>query len=95
MLHSGRLQPYSQTLRLGWTGLKGTNTLAYYEHPLITNVKSFITTGPRRNIESYLKSLDPIKYELNGYSKKPVEVVLSEILSVQTSKDYNKNQIAV
>jgi hypothetical protein len=27
---------------LGWKGLSGTNTLAYYENPLITAVKSFI-----------------------------------------------------
>ncbi len=32
MFHSGRLQPYSQTFRLSWKSLPGTNTLAYYEN---------------------------------------------------------------
>ncbi len=27
-------------IRLGWKGLPGTNTLAYYKNPLITAVKS-------------------------------------------------------
>ncbi len=35
------LQPYSQT------GLQRTNTLAYYEHSEITNVKSFEILGSR------------------------------------------------
>jgi hypothetical protein len=30
------------TIRLGWKGLSGTNTLAYYENPQIIAVKSFI-----------------------------------------------------
>jgi hypothetical protein len=29
-------------IRLGWKGLPETNTLAYYNNPLITDVKSFI-----------------------------------------------------
>jgi hypothetical protein len=29
-------------IRLGWKGLPGTNTLAYYENPQITAVKKFI-----------------------------------------------------
>jgi hypothetical protein len=37
----------------------------------------------RKNVEQLLKSIDPIKYELNGWSRKPAEVVLNEILSVQ------------
>ena len=50
----------------------------------------------RINIGRLLKSFDPIKYELNGYGRRPVELVLDEILSVQSSnKDFNKNQIAV
>ncbi len=28
--------------RLGWNGLTRTNTLAYYEHLLITAIKTFI-----------------------------------------------------
>ncbi len=31
---------------LGWKGLTGTNTLAYYEHFYITVVKGFIILGP-------------------------------------------------
>jgi hypothetical protein len=33
-------------IRLGWKGLPGTNTLAYYKNPLITAVKSFIVQAP-------------------------------------------------
>jgi hypothetical protein len=33
-------------IRLGWKGLPGTNTLAYYTQILITTVKSFITLTP-------------------------------------------------
>jgi hypothetical protein len=32
--------------RLGWKGLSGTNTLAYYKHLYITTVKSFMTLTP-------------------------------------------------
>ncbi len=37
-------------IRLGWKGLQGTNTLAYYENP----IKSFIGFAPRENLPSYL-----------------------------------------
>ena len=37
--------PYSD-IRLGWEGLPGTNTLAYYWHLWVTTIKSFITLGP-------------------------------------------------
>jgi hypothetical protein len=37
--------PYPQTL-LGWKGLPGSNTIAYYEHLLITDINSFITLCP-------------------------------------------------
>ncbi len=33
-------------IRLGWRGLPGTNTLAYYENPEITVVKSLIVLTP-------------------------------------------------
>ena len=46
----------------------------------------------KTNVERFLKAVDPIKFELNGWSKKPVEVVLNEIISIQlANKDYNKN----
>jgi hypothetical protein len=32
-------------MRLGWKGLPGTKTLAYYENLYITAVKSFLATG--------------------------------------------------
>jgi hypothetical protein len=51
MLHPGRpALPASN--RLGWKGLPGANTLAYYEHSLIAAVKSFITLG-RGHEKSY------------------------------------------
>jgi hypothetical protein len=37
-------------IRLGWEDLPGRNTLAYYEHLLITDVKSFMALGPGANI---------------------------------------------
>jgi hypothetical protein len=36
-------------IRLGWKGLLGTNTQAYYENPYITAVKSFIGLVPERS----------------------------------------------
>jgi hypothetical protein len=35
-----------ENIRLGWKGLPGIITLAYYENSLITDVKSFITLVP-------------------------------------------------
>jgi hypothetical protein len=32
-------------IRLGWKGITGTSTLAYFEHSLIMALKSFITLG--------------------------------------------------
>ncbi len=37
-------------IRLGWKGISGTNTLAYYEHSQIAAVKSFMTLGPGVNV---------------------------------------------
>jgi hypothetical protein len=34
------------SIGLGWKGLSGINTLAYYNHLSIVDVKSFITSGP-------------------------------------------------
>jgi hypothetical protein len=41
-----RLLALHTKIRLGCKGLPGTNTLAYYEHLSITDVKSFITLAP-------------------------------------------------
>ncbi len=35
-----------KNIRLGWKGLPGADTLAYYENLWITYRKSFITLGP-------------------------------------------------
>jgi hypothetical protein len=37
----------------------------------------------RKNVEKLLKSMDPVKWELNGWSKKSIEAVLNEILSAK------------
>jgi hypothetical protein len=37
-------------IRIGWRGLPGTNTVAYYENTSITNVKSFIIFSPGPNV---------------------------------------------
>jgi hypothetical protein len=44
--YSGILQPYPQTVDLGWKGLPETNTLAYYEHSLMTEFFYDIGPGP-------------------------------------------------
>jgi hypothetical protein len=36
----------SANIRIGWKGLRGTNTLAYYEKSKIAAVKSFIGFSP-------------------------------------------------
>ncbi len=36
---------------LGWKGLPGTNTLAYYGHSYISDMKSFITLVPGPNVK--------------------------------------------
>jgi len=41
-------------IRLGWKGLPGLNTLAYYENPYITTVKSLIGLP----LEQYSKHFD-------------------------------------
>jgi hypothetical protein len=38
-------------IRLGWKGLPGTNTLAYYENSEITTVKSFIVKATGANVK--------------------------------------------
>jgi hypothetical protein len=35
-----------ENIRLGWKLLPRTNTIAYYKHSKISEVKSFITLGP-------------------------------------------------
>ncbi len=42
----GRLLASPTNIRLGWKGLPGTNTLAYYENLQIMAVKSFILRAP-------------------------------------------------
>ncbi len=42
--------PYTVTPEIGWMGQPGTNTLAYYKHWKITEVKSFITLCPGANV---------------------------------------------
>jgi hypothetical protein len=44
-----RLLALPTNIRLGWKGLPGTNTLAYYEYSYITDVKVFIILGPGIN----------------------------------------------
>ncbi len=42
----GQTPALPTNIRLGWKGLSGTNTLAYYEKPKITCIKSFIILAP-------------------------------------------------
>ncbi len=41
----GQAPGLHENIGLGWEGLPGTNTLAYYEHLSIMAVKSFVTSG--------------------------------------------------
>ena len=41
---------FPSDIRLGWKGLPGTNSLAYYERSYLTAVKSFITLRPGPNV---------------------------------------------
>jgi hypothetical protein len=42
----GQAQALLANSRQGWKGLSQTNTLAYYENPQITAVKSIMTHAP-------------------------------------------------
>jgi len=54
LMFAGEAGAYFQALpaniRLGWKGLPGTNTLAFYEHSSIAEANSFITLRPGPNI---------------------------------------------
>jgi hypothetical protein len=55
-LLQGRLLALPLNIRLGWKGLTGTHTVAYYGHLLFTDVKTFITLGPGPNVTKLLVS---------------------------------------
>ncbi len=42
----GQTPALPTNIRLGWKGLPGTNTQAYYENQYIMDVKSFIRLAP-------------------------------------------------
>jgi hypothetical protein len=84
-----KLECLSLNLRLGWKGLLGTNTLAYYENRKIMSIISFITYKRRnttytarsrsRSRSLFLDSLSLFlgPYQILGlyyyYSKGPIE----------------------
>ncbi len=41
---------FSTNNMLGWKGLPGTNTLAYYKHSYITDVKMIVASTPEHNV---------------------------------------------
>ncbi len=43
-------------IRLGWKGLSGTNTLAYYKNLYFMTVKSFIVQAPGSKIIKHFSS---------------------------------------
>jgi hypothetical protein len=47
----GQAQALTARIRLGCTGKEGTNTLAFYEHPQITPVKSLILLALELTLE--------------------------------------------
>ncbi len=60
-----RLLALPSNIRLDWNGLLGTNTLAYYEHSEITDVKSFITSATRPN---FIKLFLSVVYKFSKYA---------------------------
>jgi hypothetical protein len=44
-------------IRLGWKGLSGTNTLAYYKNPQITVIKSVFGIGPSSAVDDTLSAI--------------------------------------
>jgi hypothetical protein len=55
-------------IRLGWKGLLGTNTLAYYENSQIMDRKSFITLGPVVEVlKLFYSSMTFQKYKLERF----------------------------
>jgi hypothetical protein len=56
--------------RLGWKGLPGTNTLAYYENPYITAAISFMKQALPVEIfcDSQIESFMPRRLDANGWS---------------------------
>jgi hypothetical protein len=65
MLHSGRLRPNFQTLKLGIWGFTRANTQAYYRHWSIMAEKCFIPLVPGRLME-HIHDLQVLKYLNNG-----------------------------
>ncbi len=51
------------SIRLDWKGLPGTNSLAFYKHSQITDVKSFITLGP--GVDGNKKKISPLTLPTN------------------------------
>jgi hypothetical protein len=49
-----------EDISLGWRGLTGTNTLAYYENPKITAIKSLIVQAPGAIV---IKQFRAVSYE--------------------------------
>jgi hypothetical protein len=65
MLHSGRLRPNLQTLKLGLWGFARANTQAYYRHSSIMAEESFITLVPGHLME-HIHDLQVLEYLNNG-----------------------------
>ena len=65
MLHSGRLRPNLQTLKLALRGFPGANTQAYYRHSSIMAEESFIILVPGRLME-HIHDLQVLEYLNDG-----------------------------
>ncbi len=48
-----RVKPYPYQYRLGWKQQKLTNTLAYYDTELITDIKCLIDSAPGPNVLNF------------------------------------------
>jgi hypothetical protein len=68
----GRLLALPTNIRLGWKGLTGTKTLAYYEHLQITDEKSFITLGPGR-----------LRTKQQGLMSVPISILSSSLIKLE------------
>ncbi len=57
----GKAVAFIANIKLGWKGLTKTNTLAYYQHLLIMDIKSFITLGPSVNVIKLFSSANKLE----------------------------------
>jgi hypothetical protein len=87
MLHLGRLLALPANIRLGWNGLPGTNTLAYYEKSLLTAVKHFKTLATGVNVINFFPS--SLMMRPNKLGCLSLEALSSQVLEFESKAQAN------